>query len=83
MKSIVSEFDKLKNLAHNQRKRILDMMITLLKDLGEIGHIVGGNMAGTNEFKKPSMDTFENAEEDFTMARLYVSKLKRFINLFY
>ena len=74
LKSIEDELETLKEVAQNQRKRILDMMITLLKDLGEIGHIVGGNM--TNEFKKPSMDTFENAEEDFTMARLYVSKLK-------
>ena len=75
LKSIEDELETLKEVAHNQRKRILDMMITLLKDLAEIGHIVGGNM--TNEFKKPSMmDSFENAEEDFTMARLYVSKLK-------
>jgi kinesin family member 5 len=74
LKSIEDELETLKEVAQNQRKRILDMMITLLKDLGEIGNIVGGNM--TNEFKKPSMDTFENAEEDFTMARLYVSKLK-------
>ena len=74
LKTIEDELDTLKEVAHNQRRRILDMMITLLKDLGEIGNIVGGSM--TNEFKKPSMDTFENAEEDFTMARLYVSKLK-------
>ncbi len=74
LKSIEDELETLKEVAQNQRKRVLDMMITLLKDLGEIGHIVGGNMA--SEFKKPSMDSFENAEEDFTMARLYVSKLK-------
>jgi kinesin family member 5 len=74
LKSIEDELETLKEVAQNQRKRILDMMITLLKDLGEIGVIVGGSL--TNEFKKPSMDNFENAEEDFTMARLYVSKLK-------
>lgn len=74
LKSIEDELETLKEVAQSQRKRILDMMITLLKDLGEIGVIVGGSL--TNEFKKPSMDNFENAEEDFTMARLYVSKLK-------
>lgn len=74
LKSIEDELETLKEHAQNQKKRIMDMMITLLKDLGEIGNIIGGNM--TNEFKKPSMDNFENAEEDFTMARLYVSKLK-------
>lgn len=74
LKSIEDELETLKEHAQNQKKRIMDMMITLLKDLGEIGNIIGGSM--TNEFKKPSMDNFENAEEDFTMARLYVSKLK-------
>jgi kinesin family protein 5 len=62
-------------VAHNQRKRLLDMMITLLKDLGEMGSIIGGNMV-SNEFKKPSIENIDNAEDDFTMARLYVSKLK-------
>lgn len=51
------------------------MMVTLLKDLGEIGTIVGGNMV-SNEFKKPSLENMESVEDDFTMARLYVSKLK-------
>lgn len=74
LKTIEDELETCKETAQNQRKRILDMMITLLKDLGEIGVIVGGTL--TNEFKKPSMDNFETAEEDFTMARLYVSKLK-------
>lgn len=74
LKSIEDELETLKEVAQNQRKRILDMMVTLLKDLGEIGVIIGGSL--TNEFKKPSMDNFETAEEDFTMARLYVSKLK-------
>lgn len=74
LKAIEDELENCKEVAQNQRKRILDMMVTLLKDLGEIGVIVGGTL--TNEFKKPSMDNFETAEEDFTMARLYVSKLK-------
>jgi len=74
LKAIEDELETTKELAQTQRKRILDMMVTLLKDLGEIGVIVGGTL--TNEFKKPSMDNFDTAEEDFTMARLYVSKLK-------
>lgn len=74
LKAIEDELENCKEVAQSQRKRILDMMITLLKDLGEIGVIVGGNL--TNDFKKPSMDNFDTAEEDFTMARLYVSKLK-------
>lgn len=74
LKSIEEELETLKEISHNQRKRLLEMMITLLKDLNEIGNLMGGNMA--NEFKKPNLENFETAEEDFTMARLYVSKLK-------
>lgn len=75
LQSIQEELETLKEVAHNQRKRLLDMMITLLKDLGEIGGIVGGNMVA-NDFKKPSLDNMDSVEDDFTMARLYVSKLK-------
>lgn len=75
LQSVQEEFETFKEVAQSQRKRLLDMMITLLKDLGEIGSIVGGNMVA-NEFKKPSPENIDSAEDDFTMARLYVSKLK-------
>jgi kinesin family protein 5 len=74
LKSIEEEFETYKEVAQTQRKRMLDMMITLCKDLGEIGNTIGGNF--TNDLKKPSMDNVDTTEEDFTMARLYVSKLK-------
>ena len=79
LKHTIDELELLKDSMNNQRKRILDMMITLLKDLGEIGVIIGGSVA--SDFKKPSLDNLDNAEEDFTMARLYVSKLKGEIKL--
>jgi hypothetical protein len=50
LKVIEDELDNLKEVAQNQRKRLLDMMVTLLKDLGEIGNIIGGNM-NNSEFK--------------------------------
>ena len=49
LKSTEDELETLKEVTQNQRKRILDMMVTLLKDLAEIGIIVGGSLA--NEFK--------------------------------
>lgn len=83
LKSIEEELETLKEVAYNQRKRILDMMITLLKDLAEIGQSIGGNMSNSNETLKlrPQLENLENVEEDFTMARLYVSKLKGEIKL--
>jgi hypothetical protein len=50
-----------------------------LKDLGEIGVIIGGSVA--SDFKKPSLENLDNAEEYFTMARLNVSKMKGEIKL--
>ena len=54
----------------------MEMMISLLKDLGEIGAVVGGN---SNEFKidlAKSNAANEKFEEEFTVARLYISKMK-------
>uniref|UniRef100_A0AAY5EP68 Kinesin-like protein n=1 Tax=Electrophorus electricus TaxID=8005 RepID=A0AAY5EP68_ELEEL len=66
--SIDSELQKLKEVANHQKKRVTEMMSSLLKDLSEIGIAVG-----SNDMK------FEGCgvvDEEFTVARLYVSKLK-------
>lgn len=49
LKNTMDELELLKETMSNQRKRILDMMITLLKDMGEIGVIIGGSVA--SDFK--------------------------------
>ncbi|XP_026852215.2 kinesin-1 heavy chain-like isoform X1 [Electrophorus electricus] len=67
--SIDSELQKLKEVANHQKKRVTEMMSSLLKDLSEIGIAVGSN----------DMKQFEGCgvvDEEFTVARLYVSKLK-------
>jgi len=74
LKSTQDEVENMKDNILTQRKRNFDIMITLIKDLGDIGNILGGQIA--SEFKKPSTDNIDNIEEDFTMARLFVSKLK-------
>lgn len=48
------------------------MMISLLKDLGDIGTIVGGNTPETTM----SMGNTDKIEEEFTVARLFISKMK-------
>uniref|UniRef100_A0AAY5EQ31 Kinesin-like protein n=1 Tax=Electrophorus electricus TaxID=8005 RepID=A0AAY5EQ31_ELEEL len=67
--SVYSELQKLKEVANHQKKRVTEMMSSLLKDLSEIGIAVGSN----------DMKQFEGCgvvDEEFTVARLYVSKLK-------
>ncbi|XP_070409113.1 kinesin-1 heavy chain isoform X2 [Nothobranchius furzeri] len=66
--SIDSELQKLKEMTNHQKKRVTEMMSSLLKDLAEISVAVGGNY-----IKQESSGLID---EEFTMARLYISKMK-------
>uniref|UniRef100_A0A8C9WSB4 Kinesin-like protein n=1 Tax=Scleropages formosus TaxID=113540 RepID=A0A8C9WSB4_SCLFO len=66
--SIDSELQKLKEMTNHQKKRVTEMMSSLLKDLAEIGIAVG-----SNDIK---VSFFGLIDEEFTVARLYISKLK-------
>uniref|UniRef100_A0A3B5L2G3 Kinesin-like protein n=1 Tax=Xiphophorus couchianus TaxID=32473 RepID=A0A3B5L2G3_9TELE len=65
--SIDSELQKLKEMTNHQKKRVTEMMSCLLKDLAEIGIAVGNN-----DMKESS----GLIDEEFTVARLYISKMK-------
>ncbi|CAO2597496.1 Kinesin heavy chain isoform 5C [Lemmus lemmus] len=66
------ELSQLQELSNHQRKRATEILNLLLKDLGEIGGIIG-----TNDVKTPQLaDVNGVIEEEFTMARLYISKMK-------
>uniref|UniRef100_A0A8C9WA33 Kinesin-like protein n=1 Tax=Scleropages formosus TaxID=113540 RepID=A0A8C9WA33_SCLFO len=60
--SIDSELQKLKEMTNHQKKRVTEMMSSLLKDLAEIG-IAQHEGSGL-------------IDEEFTVARLYISKMK-------
>lgn len=47
--SIDSELQKLKEMANHQKKRVTEMMSSLLKDLTEIGIAVGNNDIKVND----------------------------------
>ncbi|WAQ94344.1 KINH-like protein [Mya arenaria] len=72
LNSLQSELDTTKDSSLHQRKRITDMMMSLLRDLSDIGTIVGGNSAET----KMVTGNSDKIEEEFTVARLYISKMK-------
>merc|ERR1712088_1199652 len=75
LNSLQSELQGIKESATHQRKRISEMLRSLLTDLGEVGTVVS-----KNELKKPESlagkDGESKVEEEFTVARLYVSKMK-------
>ncbi|CAF0851308.1 unnamed protein product [Rotaria sordida] len=73
LNGIREELESLREATQTQRKRFLDMILVLLRDVGDIGSIMGGQM---NEQKKPTIENLDQAEEEFTLARLYLSKLK-------
>ncbi|KAM4859170.1 kinesin heavy chain isoform 1-T1 [Thomomys bottae] len=64
------ELNQLQELSNHQKKRATEILNLLLKDLGEIGGIIG-----TNDVKTLA-DVNGVIEEEFTMARLYISKMK-------
>ncbi|KAI4461205.1 centromere protein e [Holotrichia oblita] len=71
LNSTASELQQLKDMSSHQKKRIGDMLSNLLKELGEIGTTLGGegvDMKMTNDSAK--------LEEEFTVARLYISRMK-------
>ena len=59
-------------MAH-QRRKLNDLLSSLFKDLNEMGVAFGADL-------KPSLQPFDanssKSEEEFTMARIYVSKMK-------
>ncbi|XP_059183436.1 kinesin-1 heavy chain-like [Centropristis striata] len=67
--SIDSELQKLKEMTNHQKKKVTEMMSSLLKDLAEIGIAVGSNNIKQQE-------SSGMIDEEFTMARLYISKMK-------
>nr|XP_057916895.1 kinesin-1 heavy chain-like [Doryrhamphus excisus] len=67
--SIDSELQKLKEMTNHQKKRVTEMMSSLLKDLAEIGLAVG-----SNDIKQHENSSL--IDEEFTAARLYISKMK-------
>ncbi|KAK0145340.1 Kinesin-1 heavy chain [Merluccius polli] len=67
--SIDTELQKLKEMTNHQKKRVTEMMSSLLKDLAEIGIAVGNK-----EIKQ--QESTGVMDEEFTVARLYISKMK-------
>jgi len=70
LNNLEGEISGLRDNILHQKKRATDMMVSLLKDLNEVGSVIG-----TPDFKKP-VGSVEKIEEEFTVARLYISKMK-------
>uniref|UniRef100_A0A672QX72 Kinesin-like protein n=1 Tax=Sinocyclocheilus grahami TaxID=75366 RepID=A0A672QX72_SINGR len=65
-----AELAQMQEVSSHQRKRIADVLNGLMKDLSEFSSIVGNG-----EIKLP-VEISGAIEEEFTVARLYISKIK-------
>ncbi|XP_053311737.1 kinesin heavy chain isoform X2 [Spea bombifrons] len=68
--SLENDLHRLQEFSSHQRKRIAEVLNGLMKDLSEFSVIVGNG-----EFKLP-VEISGAIEEEFTVARLYISKIK-------
>uniref|UniRef100_T1JMP3 Kinesin-like protein n=1 Tax=Strigamia maritima TaxID=126957 RepID=T1JMP3_STRMM len=71
-----SELQQIKDTTTHHKKRVNEMLSNLLKDLGEIGIVLGGNAADISILGFFQSDVNGKIEEEFTVARLYISKMK-------
>lgn len=72
LNTTASELQQLKDMNTHQKKRIGDMLSNLLKELGEIGATIGGEGVDL----KVAANDAAKLEEEFTVARLYISRMK-------
>nr|CAG4634618.1 EOG090X014G [Alona affinis] len=73
LNNVMSEHAQLKDTAAHQRRKFTDLLSSLFKDLTEIGVAFGADLKNSPQ----SFDaTGTKSEEEFTMARIYVSKMK-------
>uniref|UniRef100_A0A182YK72 Kinesin-like protein n=1 Tax=Anopheles stephensi TaxID=30069 RepID=A0A182YK72_ANOST len=73
LNSVQSELQQLKDMSTHQKKRINEMLTNLLRDLSEVGQALA---ADQNEMKMNVEASAGKVEEEFTVARLYISKMK-------
>uniref|UniRef100_A0A8C4NIL1 Kinesin-like protein n=1 Tax=Dicentrarchus labrax TaxID=13489 RepID=A0A8C4NIL1_DICLA len=69
-KMLEAELSRMQEVSGQQRKRIADVLNGLMRDLSEFSTIVGNG-----EIKLP-VEISGAIEEEFTVARLYISKIK-------
>merc|ERR1712013_462694 len=71
--SAIKELELLQEKMNLMTRKVTEITNTLLGELSEIGDFLGGSVGG---MKRPEIENSSQFDEEFTVARLYVSKLK-------
>ncbi|KAL7647807.1 UNVERIFIED_CONTAM: hypothetical protein RMT77_001416 [Armadillidium vulgare] len=71
--TLEGELQELREASLHQKKRTAEMLASLISDMSEVGAVIGGSAVETGGkiIADPS-----KVEEEFTMARLFISKMK-------
>lgn len=78
LNTLESEVQQLKDTNSHQKKRVSEMMINLMKDINDVGAALGGLAGDLKLDSQRAMSglSIEKLEEEFTMTRLFVSRVK-------
>lgn len=77
LNATTTELQQLKDMSAHQKKRINEMLTNLLRDLSEVGQSLISNTENAVDMKiNPETVGTGKMEEEFTVARLYISKMK-------
>lgn len=76
LNDLQAELEQLREGSEVYRRRMQDMLGSLLRDLSELGSEVGGNVASGLKITGEASEKLDKWEEEFTMARLFMSKMK-------
>jgi kinesin family member 5 len=74
LNTTTTELQQLKDMSNHQKKRIIDLLGNLLRELSEVGQAL--NTEAVTELKINADANINKIEEEFTVARLYISKMK-------
>lgn len=74
LSTTTTELQQLKDMSNHQKKRIIDLLGNLLRELSEVGQAL--NTEPSTELKINADANINKIEEEFTVARLYISKMK-------
>jgi len=74
LNTTTTELQQLKDMSNHQKKRIIDLLGNLLRELCEVGQAL--NTDSATELKINADANINKIEEEFTVARLYISKMK-------
>uniref|UniRef100_A0A915K652 Kinesin-like protein n=1 Tax=Romanomermis culicivorax TaxID=13658 RepID=A0A915K652_ROMCU len=75
LNEVQAELQDFKENGVAHKRKVTEMFNNILRDLGEVGCVIGANMADL-KFASEEASKLDRLDEDFTTARIFLTKLK-------